>query len=84
LDKDGLLVPRADNQITFGITGPGEIVATDNGDPADLVAFPSKERNAFSGLALVIVRGKAGLRGKIKVTAKSSGLTLAQTIINAD
>lgn len=82
LDKDGLLVPRADNQVIFDISGPGEIVATDNGDPADLVAFPSKERKAYNGLALVIVRGKAGVPGQIKVTAKSSGLTLAQIVIN--
>lgn len=83
LDSNGWLVPRALNAISFTISGPGEILATDNGDPVDLVAFPSKVRKAYNGLALVIIRGKAGLPGQIKVTAKSSGLTLAETTINA-
>jgi beta-galactosidase len=83
LDDDGLFVAFANNPITFEISGPGEIVATDNGDPADLVAFPSKERKAYNGLALVIIRGKAGVPGRIKVTAKSAELNYAQTIIIA-
>ncbi|MDQ3843063.1 MAG: beta-galactosidase, partial [Bacteroidota bacterium] len=82
LDNNGLFVPQANNPVLFDISGPGEIIATDNGDPADLVAFPSKERKAYNGLALVIIRAKAGVPGQIKVTAKSPGLTSAQTIIN--
>ena len=35
-------------------------MATDNGDPYDMVAFPSKERKAFSGMALAIVHAKSG------------------------
>ncbi len=49
-------------------------MATDNGDPADLVAFPSKERKAYGRLALAIIPGKARVPGQIKVTAKSDGL----------
>ena len=82
-DKDGLIVPRSKNPITFEISGPGEIVATDNGDPADLVAFSSKERKAFNGLALAIVKAKRGQAGIITVTAKSKGLTTASTQIKA-
>lgn len=83
LDDNKNVSPRALNNIQFEITGPGEIVATDNGDPADLVAFPSKERKAYMGLALVIVRGKSGERGTITVTARSTGITKAQISINA-
>jgi beta-galactosidase len=80
-DKDGLTVPRSKNSITFEISGPGEIVATDNGDATDLVAFASKERKAFNGLALAIVKAKRGQTGTITVTAKSAGLTTALTRI---
>lgn len=73
-DNKGLPVPDANNKITFRIEGPGEIVATDNGDPADLVAFPSKERNLYSGLAVVIVRGKAKVPGMIKIKATAEEL----------
>jgi len=71
------------NEIHFSISGPGEIVATDNGDPTDMTAFPSKDRNAFNGMALVIVRAKAGQSGPIVVTAKSQGLADSQTTVTA-
>ncbi|HEY1660836.1 MAG TPA: beta-galactosidase GalB [Verrucomicrobiae bacterium] len=75
-DKHGVMAPRADNEIHFDITGPGEIVATDNGDPTSFVPFPSHDRKAFNGLCLVIVRGEAGHPGKITVTATADGLKL--------
>jgi beta-galactosidase len=70
-DRNGLLIPRANNAIRFTIEGPGEIVATDNGDPTNFVAFPSHERDVFNGLCLVIVRGISGRPGAIKITAES-------------
>lgn len=73
-DKDGLMVPRSNNLIEFGIEGPGEIVATDNGDPTNMVSLTSHQREAFNGLCLVIVRSIAGKTGAIKLTAKSAGL----------
>lgn len=73
-DSKGNVVPDAMNNITFSIEGPGEIVATDNGDPADLVSFASKERKAYFGLALVIVRSVKGKPGAIKIKASSPEL----------
>jgi beta-galactosidase len=60
--------------IEFTIYGPGEIIATDNGDQTDITPFPSHNRKAFNGLALVIVRSGKGETSTITVTAKSSGL----------
>jgi beta-galactosidase len=74
IDKNGLTVPSAMNPIKFEIEGPGEIVATDNGDPTSFAPFSSHEREAFSGLALVIIRSKPGESGTITVTATSPGL----------
>jgi len=73
-DKDGLMVPRSNNSIEFSIEGPGEIVGTDNGDSYNMESFASHKHDAFNGLALVIVRSKAGEKGTITVTAKSNGL----------
>ena len=73
-DQHGVMVPNATNHIRFKIDGPGEIVATDNGDPLSFESFQSPERNAFNGLALVIVRAKSGQTGTIKLTAESEGL----------
>ncbi len=74
-DKEGLQVPRSKNLISYEISGPGEIVAVDNGDATSLDSFQAKERKAYNGLALVIVRAKAGESGPITLTAKSEGLT---------
>jgi beta-galactosidase len=82
-DKNGLTVPNAANPIQFSITGPGEIVATDNGDPTDLVPFPAHERKAFGGLALVIIRSVPGKSGSIIVTAESAGLGQDQVVIKS-
>ena len=71
-DKNGLVVPQANNPIHFEISGPGEIVATDNGNPIDLTAFPSHDRNAFNGLALAIIR--CNQPGKLILLATSPGL----------
>jgi len=82
-DKDAQMVPRSMNMINFEISGPGEIVATDNGDPTDMTPFPSKDRKAFNGLALAIVRAKRGQSGQIIVTAEAAGLETARARIMA-
>jgi beta-galactosidase len=82
-DKDAQMIPRAMNLIHFEASGPGEIVATDNGDPTDMTAFPSEDRKAFNGLALVIVRAKRGQSGQIFVSARSDGLGEARTRVMA-
>ena len=82
LDADGLVCPRANPLIEFRVEGPGQIVATDNGDPTDMTPFPSHERKAFNGLALVIVKAKPEQTGKITLTAKSEGLTMASATID--
>ena len=83
LDAKGTLVPRANETIRFTVEGPGEIVATDNGDPTDMTAFPSHERRAFNGMALVIVRAKPGEHGRIVVTASANGVQSGKAVVDA-
>ena len=75
-DKDGHLCPTADNLVHFAVTGAGSIEAVDNGDAATVEPFQADHRKAFSGLALLIVRGK-DQPGKIHVVATSEGLSQA-------
>ncbi|HVU37660.1 MAG TPA: beta-galactosidase GalB [Opitutales bacterium] len=83
-DKDGLTVPTAMNDLHYEISGPGEIVAVDNGDETSLAPLQgSKDSKAFNGLALVIVRAKPGQSGKITLTATSPNLATATTTITA-
>ena len=80
-DDGGCTVPRADNRIHFDLDGPGEIVATDNGDPTSFESFPAHDRKAFNGLCLVIVRGVAGKSGKISIVARAEGLISGAAIV---
>jgi beta-galactosidase len=82
-DKNDLLVPRSNNLVKFEISGPGEIVGVDNGDATSFESFLGKEHKAFNGLALVIVRSKAGHAGAITLKAISDGLTAASVKINS-
>lgn len=75
-DKNGLIIPQADNLVHFHLSGPGKIIATDNGDPTDLTSFPSPDRKAFHGLALAIVQGTEP--GGIVLEATSPGLRSAR------
>lgn len=81
VDRGGLTCPRAMNEVRFSLEGPGEIVATDNGDPTDFVPFPSLERKAFNGLCLVIVKGVAGKEGTVRLRAEGEGLGPASIAI---
>ena len=83
-DKHGLMAPRADNEIHFDVEGPGEIVATDNGDATSFELFPSHDRKAFNGMCVVIVRGRPGQAGKIKVTAKAEGVAVGTVVIESE
>ncbi len=73
-DTQGRVVPRSKPLITFSITGPGEIIAVDNGDPTSFEPFQATQRKAFNGLALVVVRPHRGIGGKIIVRASSDGV----------
>ena len=74
-DKDGNLCPLAANMIQFKVEGAGKVEATDNGNAASIESFQADKHTAFNGLALLIVRSKAGQPGRIQVTASSEGLT---------
>jgi beta-galactosidase len=82
-DQNGLLVPRSKNRISFELSGPGEIVAVDNGDATSFESFQSQARNAYNGLCLVVVRTKTGHAGAIKLKAQSQGLAGAEIVIRS-
>ena len=72
LDKAGVLVPDADNLLSFSVKGPAVLVATDAGDPTSHVPFYSREIPAFHGKASAILR-RTG-RGPVTVIVKSKNL----------
>jgi beta-galactosidase len=83
VDKDGLLVPREKSLVTFEITGPGKILAVDNGDPSRLEPFYARECRVFNGLALAVLQFEPDRNEPFTLIAKSSGLPDARLTISA-
>ena len=82
VDSEGRTVPTADNEVTFEINGPGEILGVGNGNPGSLEPDKASKRKAFNGLCMALVQSKTDL-GSIKLTAISPGLETAVAEIEA-
>jgi len=82
LDKDGNIVPNADNKVDFKVKGVGFIAGVDNGDENSHDSFKASYRKAFHGLALAIIQSK-GTAGEVTLTATSAGLTPAMITVKA-
>ena len=75
IDSNGNPVPGAAVPITFAVTGPGVLLATDNADTAYTAPFPSAERLTTDGRAVAYVRGADS--GTVHLTASTPGLVSA-------
>ncbi|MCX6333523.1 MAG: DUF4982 domain-containing protein [Bacteroidia bacterium] len=73
IDKDGLVVPNANNSVEFKVEGEGILIGSDNGNPQDKTPMKSRQRNAFNGLALAVIQATAK-SGNIRITALSPDL----------
>jgi beta-galactosidase len=82
-DAKGTLVPRAKPRVKFEVTGPADVIATDNGDATSFEPFQSAEHSAFNGRVLGIVRTKSGKPGKITVKVTSEGLAPATVTLES-
>ena len=80
VDKDGVLIPDAQDKISFSMTGPGVIAAVDNGDLISHESFQSAERRLYRGRCLAIVRA-VGNGGPITLTASAIGYPSTNLLI---
>ncbi|MHC3467217.1 glycoside hydrolase family 2 TIM barrel-domain containing protein [Streptomyces sp. 7R007] len=72
VDAHGVVVPDAEDLITFDVEG-GSLAGLDNGRQESAERYQAGTRTAFHGKALAIVR--SGTRaGRLKVTARAQGL----------
>ena len=55
-DADGTLIPQADDQLTFEVSGAGSFQAVCNGDATSLESFTEPTMKLFNGQLVVIVR----------------------------
>lgn len=80
VDKDGLLVPNADNLVRFRIEGGAHLAGVDNGDQISHASFKAQQVQAFNGKGLAIVQASR-TRGTVTLTATSAGLAPASARI---
>jgi beta-galactosidase len=80
VDKHGNVVPYADNEVAFTISGEGFLVAHDNGNPTSHESFRGNTRKAFHGLALCIIQSTKE-KGKINIEVISQGLTTGSVTV---
>jgi len=81
-DAAGVLVPAAASSVSFALTGPGQLVGVDNGNPIDTASYQGTSRRTFNGKVLAIVRS-TGTAGPIAVTASSAGLAAGSVTVTA-
>jgi len=55
-DAQGTLIPQADDQLTFEVSGAGTFEAVCNGDAKSLESFKQPTMKLFNGQLVVIVR----------------------------
>ncbi len=82
VDRNGTLVPLADNLIKFELTGDATIAGVDNGYQASHESFKAKQRKAFHGMALAIIQSKQK-PGRVVLKASSDNLPSASVVLNA-
>jgi beta-galactosidase len=80
VDNEGNLCPLADNLVSFKVEGDGEIACVGNGNPISHEPYQAKQRKAFHGLSLVVVRSTKQ-EGNIRLTANSEGLLDEQILL---
>jgi beta-galactosidase len=80
-DAKGRPVPKADNLITFAISGPGAVIGVGNGNPNSHEADKASQRKAFNGLCCVIVQVTGA--GGITVTASAEGLVVGKIVLKS-
>jgi beta-galactosidase len=76
LDGEGRVVPTANDEITFTLTGAGRILGVDNGQPDSHESYQGPSRRAFNGLALVVLQ-PTGVPGTVTLSASSPALAPA-------
>jgi beta-galactosidase len=82
VDANGFEIPRADDLISFKISGPGIIAAVDSANNSSHEPFQATERRAFQGGCVAFVKATAA-PGKIVLTATGPGLSAGSIAIKA-
>ena len=82
VDKNGIPVPDATQEIKVDITGPAKLIGLDNGNQSDVSAFKSNKRKGYEGRLLITLQATNNA-GPVKVEVSSPGLKTATAFLQA-
>jgi beta-galactosidase len=83
VDSNGIRVPDASQEVHFSITGPGSILATDNGSNTDHEPFQLPQHRLDAGRLTVFVQAKDS-SGSFRVHATALGVADGETRITLE
>jgi beta-galactosidase len=72
-DANGIVNPKSNNEIKFTIQGEGTVEAVGNGDPRSTEGYTAKQRKAWKGKCLVVVKSTRK-KGNIVLSAQVNNL----------
>ena len=82
VDKEGIVLPNDNREVSFSVTGPADIIAIGNADIKDTTSYVSNPHKVWKGRCLVVLRNN-GKKGHSVLTARASGLPESKTIITS-
>lgn len=83
VDKEGRIIPEADDLVEFKVKGEGTNAGVGNADIKSDESFVSNKRKAFQGKGLLVVRSTRKA-GKVTITAKAKGLKSAKIVVETN
>ena len=82
VDQDGYVVPYAEPEVSFEVTGVGALIAVGTANPLSEEPYVGNQRKAWRGRLLAIVRS-GGQPGEIMLRARTEGLSASELWLEA-
>jgi beta-galactosidase len=82
VDANGAVVRCAGNEITFEVSGLGDLLAVGAANPLSEELYVGNKRKAFEGRLMAVVRS-VGQGGEIMLKASADGLAGAEIRLSA-
>ena len=82
-DTSGNVVTWASNRIKLTVTGAGELIASGNASPDDMVSFRNPDCKPYNGICMAIIR-PFNKPGTITLKAESEGMPATSVMISAE
>lgn len=82
VDKNGVSVYGAENEITVSITGPATLLGLESGSSVSHEDYKSNKRKVFHGKLLAYIQSQQK-HGAIKVTVTAAGLQPQEVTFSA-